>query len=100
MIHSHMSKLSELMKLFDTIDIQVRCLKNLGYGPDRYGPLLIPIIASNIHDDVNLIINRKFDSADSWDREMVLNELTLKRLRGRGVNLTLPPPPPVDFCLF
>ena len=60
MIHSHMSKLlklenmtdvkdvSGLRKLFDTIDIQARSLKNLGCEPDRYGPLLIPIITSKI----------------------------------------------------
>ena len=74
MIHSHMSKLlklesitdvkdiSELRKLFDTIDIQVRSLNNLSYEPDRYGPLLIPIITSKIPDDLNLINSRKFDS--------------------------------------
>ena len=47
MIHSFMSKLLKsenitdlknvcgLRKLFDTIDMQVRSLKNLGYEPDR-----------------------------------------------------------------
>ena len=51
MIHSHMSKLlklenitdvrdiSGLRELFDTIDIQVRSLKNLGCDRERYGPL-------------------------------------------------------------
>ena len=62
-------------KLFDTIDIQVRSLKNLGYEPDRYGPLLIPIITSKIPDDLNLIIRRRLDSADRWDIEIVLNVL-------------------------
>ena len=62
-------------KLFDTIDIQVRSLKNLGYEPDRYGPLLIPIITSRIPDDLNLIIRRRLDSADRWDIEIVLNVL-------------------------
>ena len=40
---------SGLKKLFDAFDIQVRSLKNL--------------ITSEIPDDLNLIINRKFDSA-------------------------------------
>ena len=87
MIYSHMSKLlkhenladvkhiSGLRKLFDTIDLQVWSLKNLGYEPDRCRPLLIPIITSNIPDDLNLIISRKFDSADSWDKEIVFNVL-------------------------
>ena len=75
MIHSHMSKLSGLRKLFDTIDIQVGSLKNLSYEPCRYGPLLILIIASKIPNNLNLIISRKFDSADDWDIEIVLNTL-------------------------
>ena len=62
-------------KLFDTIDIQVLSLKNLGYDPDRCRPLLIPIITSKIPDDLNLIDSRKFDSADSWDIEIILNAL-------------------------
>ena len=64
--------MSGLRKLFDTIDIQVQSLNNLGYEPDRYGPLLIPIITSKIHDDLNLIISRRFDSADSWDVAIIL----------------------------
>ena len=66
---------SGLRKLFDTIDVQVRSLKNLGYEPDRCGPLLIPIITSKIPDDLNLIISRRFNSADSWDIEIILNAL-------------------------
>ena len=69
---------SELRKLFDTIDIQVRSLKNLGYEPDRYGPLLIPIITSKFLDGLNLIISGRFDPVDSWDVEIVLNALKTK----------------------
>ena len=77
---------SGLRKLFDTIDIQVQSLKNLGYEPDRYGPLLIPIITSKIADDLNLIISRKLDSADSWNIETVLNILkTEVTVRGKIV---------------
>ena len=77
---------SRLRKLFDTIDIQVQSLKNLGYEPDRYGPLLIPIITSKIADDLNLIISRKLDSADSWNIETVLNILkTEVTVRGKTV---------------
>ena len=73
MIHSHVSKLLKLenntylknvrgrRKLFDATGIQVRSLKILGY---RFGPLLIPITTSKIPDDLNLIICRKFDSAE------------------------------------
>ena len=87
MIHSHMGKLlklenitdvedvSGLRKLFDTIDIQVRSLENLVHEPDRCGPLLIPIITSKIPDDLNLIIRRIFDSADSWDIVITLNAM-------------------------
>ena len=87
MIHFHMSKflklknitdvkdVSGLKKLFDTIDIQVRSLKNLGYKPDRYEPLLIPIIISKIPDHLNLIISKKFDSKDRRDIETALNAL-------------------------
>ena len=66
---------SERRKLFDAIDIQVRSLKNLGYEPDKYGPLLIPIITCKFPDDLNLIIiiSGRFDPADSWDAEIVLN---------------------------
>ena len=51
MIHPYMTELlklenitdvkdvSGLMKLFGTIDIQVRSLKNLGYESDRYRPM-------------------------------------------------------------
>ena len=87
MIHSQISKIlklenitqvqdvSGLRKLLDTIDIQVQSLKNLGHEPDRHEPLLIPIITSKLPDDLNLIISRKFDSADNWDIEIVLNAL-------------------------
>ena len=87
MIHSHMTKLlkleyitdvkdvSELRKLFDAIDKQVRSLKKLAYVPDRYGPLPITTITSKIPDDLNLIFSRKFDSADRWDIEIVLDAL-------------------------
>ena len=87
MIYSYISKLlklenitdvkdvSRLRKLFDTIDIQVRSLKNVGYEPERYGHLLIPIITSKIPDDLNLIISKRFDSADTWDKEIILNAL-------------------------
>ena len=50
-------------------------MKNLGYEPDRNGSLLIPIITSKIPDDLNLIISRRFNSADSWDIEIILNAL-------------------------
>ena len=43
---------SGLRKLFDTIDIQVRSFKNLGYEPDRYRPLLILIITSKNPNDL------------------------------------------------
>ena len=66
---------SGLRKLFDTINIQVRSLKNFDYELDRYGPLLIPIITSKILDDFSLITSRKFDSADSWVIEIFLNAL-------------------------
>ena len=87
MIYSYISKLlklenitdvkdvSRLRKLFDTIDIQVRSLKNVGYEPERYGHLLIPIITSKIPDDLNLIISKRFDSADTRDKEIILNAL-------------------------
>ena len=87
MIHSHMSKflklenitdvkdVNGLRKLFDTIDTHVRSLKNLNHELDRYGPLLIPIIASKTPNELNLIISRKFDSTDSWDIEIILNAL-------------------------
>ena len=87
MIYSYISKLlklenitdvkdvSRLRKLFDTIDIQVRNLKNVGYEPERYGPLLISIITSKTPDDLNLITSKRFDSADTWDKEIILNAL-------------------------
>ena len=62
-------------KSFDTIDVQVRSLKNLGYERYRCGPLLIPTITSKIPDDLNLIISRKLESPDSWGKEIVLNAL-------------------------
>ena len=77
MIHSYMSKLLKsenitdlkhvcgLRKLFDTIDMQVRSLENLGYEPDRQGSLLVPILTSEIPDVLHLIISKKFDSADN-----------------------------------
>ena len=77
MLHSHTSKLlklenindakdvSRLRKLFGTTGIQAQSLKNLGYKPERYRPLLVPIITSKIPDDLNFIISGRFDSADS-----------------------------------
>ena len=58
--------------------IHTRSLKNLGHEPDRYEPFLIPIITFKIPDNLNLIFSRKFDSADSWDVEIVLNALRTK----------------------
>ena len=72
LIHSHMQKLLNLKtvedvkyicllrRLFDIIEIQIRSLKNLGYESDRYGPLLIPIIASKLLQELNLFISRQF----------------------------------------
>ena len=47
----------------------------MGRDPHRYRSLLIPIIASKTPDHLNLIISRKFDSAGSWDIQIVLNAL-------------------------
>ena len=48
-------------------------MTNLGYEPDRDEPLLISVIASKMSDDLYLTISKRFDSADSWDIEIILN---------------------------
>ena len=65
--------ISGLGRLFNTIDMQVQSLKNLGYESDSYGPLLIPIITSKIPNAFSLIISRKFDSAENWDIKIVFD---------------------------
>lgn len=67
--------ISGLRRLFNTIDMQVQSLKNLGYESDSYGPLLIPIITSKIPNALSLIISRKFDSAENWDIKIVFDAL-------------------------
>ena len=48
-------------------------MTNLGYEPDRDEPLLISVIASKMSDNLYLTISKRFDSADSWDIEIILN---------------------------
>ena len=51
---------SVIRKLFHTIDVQVRSLRNLRYEPDIYGLLPIPIISTS-NSMASSAINDKFD---------------------------------------
>ena len=51
----------------------VRSLDNLNVTPERYGPLLIPVLQSKFPSEWNFIISRHFDDfLDCWDVTEVL----------------------------
>ncbi|XP_047142820.1 uncharacterized protein LOC124817074 [Hydra vulgaris] len=99
LISSHMRKLlslesinsinriEKLRKFFDSLEIQVRSLENLGISSTMYGPLLIPIILEKIPEELTLIINRQFNNNDNWDVKSIIDLLT-NELSAREQTLT------------
>ena len=52
-----------------------RSLENLAIEPDKYGPLLIPILLPKIPDELKLLISRKFNNDECWDIKIMLDTI-------------------------
>ena len=61
-----------LRKMFDVIETRIRSLENLGYKVSSYGLFLIPVIANNLLQELNLFISRQFGFSGRWEIEQVL----------------------------
>ena len=85
-IHS-ISKIEKLKQLFDSLEIQVRTLENLGSSSNMYGPLLISVILEKIPEELTLIVNRQFSNNDNWDVKLVV-DLLKTELGAREQTLT------------
>ena len=67
--------ISELRKMFDTIEIQIRSLENLSVDENMYGSILIPILLEQLPEELNLIINRELNGCQAWNIINVLQIL-------------------------
>lgn len=86
LISSHMSALiemkpatqvrdvTELRKLHDNIESQVRSLSALGLDSKNYGPMLIPVIINKIPNEIKLSVS-KDQGKDVWDITKLLQIL-------------------------
>ena len=61
--------------MFDVIETRIRSLENLGYKVSSYGLFLIPVIANNLPQELNLFISRQFGFSGRWEIEQVLKIL-------------------------
>ena len=68
---------SRLRDLYDQIEKNVRCLKNLDISSIHYGPILLQIIMKKIPDDIQLIVSRSMSatSTDPDDDTWQIDEL-------------------------
>ena len=73
-----MNKVEELRELYNTIEIQMRSLLNLGIEDKMYGPFLIPVLQRKIPNELNLIFSRYFHSRDSWDIKELLEQFKVE----------------------
>ena len=71
---SSLSDVTELRKLYDEIETQVRCLNSLGLDEKNYGAMLVPVVMAKLPQAVKLIISRQFGK-NTWDIKLVLNAL-------------------------
>ena len=65
------SDATELRRLSDQVETNIRCLESLGLDPKSYGPLLIPIFMKKLPEEMKLIISREFDKV-VWDIRVIL----------------------------
>ena len=70
--------ISELRKMFDTIEIQIRSFENLSVDENMYGSILIPILLEKLPEELNLIINRELIGSQAWNIINVLQILKTK----------------------
>ena len=63
-----------LRKLTDVVKPQVRGLNSVGIEAKNFGPLLIPVVLSEIPDEIKLVISRKFGK-NIWNAEIILETL-------------------------
>ena len=54
---------TKLRHLYDRIEKNVRCLKNLDVSSVHYGPILLQIVMKKIPDDIQLIVSRAMSNA-------------------------------------
>lgn len=97
-ISSHMDNLLKLSvvrsvndvkgirQLYDNTEIHIRGLQALGVEARQYGSLLVPVLLSEVPQELSLIISREFDTGN-WSLDELLKvfktELELKP--GKGV---------------
>ena len=74
--------ISELRKMFDTIEIQIRSLENLSVDENMYGSILIPNLLEKLPEVLNLIINRELNGSQAWNiinvLEILKNEISAR----------------------
>ncbi len=92
-VHSHIEALMSvntvttdkdvkgLRILVDTIDTNVRSLKNLSYNLKEYGPFLNPMIMTKLPDEVRSAISKKVKD-EVWELATIL-EITKADLNAR-----------------
>ena len=74
----YIDNVSGLRKLYDYIQIQIRSLENLGIEPNKYGPMLIPVLMSKIPVELKVIINKEFINDQIWDIKKALKILQIE----------------------
>ena len=55
-----------MRKICDTVETQVRSLKNLDIQSEMYRPLLIPVLLSKLSSELSLIINLKSEGTQQF----------------------------------
>ena len=70
---------SMLRELYDSVEKNVRCLKNLDISSSHYGPILLQIVMRKIPNDIQLVISRAMasvstgtDDTDTWKIDELL----------------------------
>ena len=65
------SDTKQMRSVYDSIEANIRSLKNLGIESAQYGSLLVPVMLSKLPNDLQLLISRKFDK-NLWDFDAFL----------------------------
>ena len=60
-----------MRKLFDTIETHACSLNCLGYNCHSYEPMLIPILLSELPQELNLKISKRFGK-NVWDIKLII----------------------------
>ena len=61
-----------LRKLADSIDINIRSLKNLGYDLSQYGPFLNPVIMNKLPEGIRLAVTKQIRK-EEWELGKILD---------------------------